>query len=69
MLKEDKIELDEAVYKEGKVIKKNEHKVLAEKRIAELMLINTTGFSEFEIADVVNEIEDLQCFIKRHKWQ
>lgn len=69
MRAEDKIELHEAMYRQGKQIKENDQRKLARDRIAELRAIDTRSISLEEQAQIDNEIEDITLFLKRNKWQ
>jgi hypothetical protein len=69
-LKFDEItDLHEALYRHGKGIKRNAHKLLAQARIAELQAIDTRSYDLEEKALIENEITDLQYFLGRTQWQ
>jgi hypothetical protein len=69
MIRSEITDLHEALYRKDKAIKKNAHKLLALKRIKELEEIDTTGYSLEEKGLIENEIEDINHFLGRTRWQ
>jgi phosphate uptake regulator len=69
MLRNEMIDLHEAIYRKDKQIKRNAHKLLALSRLKELREIDTASYSIEEKGLIENEIEDINLFLGRHQWQ